>query len=113
MGARCQDASDRLAKIIGEMESMGAQLQEAETRASQASKSTDGLESQLAEVTANLEDETREKLAVNSKLRAVENEKEHLLEQVEEEEARSKNLEKNLTQTTQQLQDARRKAEEE
>merc|ERR1719173_62335 len=59
--ARCQDASDRLAKIIGEMESMGAQLQEAETRASQASKSTDGLESQLAEVTANLEDETREK----------------------------------------------------
>merc|ERR1719234_942067 len=84
--ARCQDASDRLAKIIGEMESMGAQLQEAETRASQASKSTDGLESQLAEVTANLEDETREKLAVNSKLRAVENEKEHLLEQVKAEE---------------------------
>merc|ERR1711997_171724 len=108
MGARCQDASDRLSKIIGEMESMGAQLQEAETWASQASKSTDGLESQLAEVTANLEDETREKLAVNSKLRAVENEKEHLLEQVEEEEARAKNLEKNLAQTSQQLQDARR-----
>merc|ERR1719385_126596 len=111
--ARCQDASDRLAKIIGEMESMGAQLQEAETRASQASKSTDGLESQLAEVTANLEDETREKLAVNSKLRAVENEKEHLLEQVEEEEARSKNLENEKEHLLEQVEEARRKAEEE
>merc|ERR1711936_1460068 len=66
---RCTEAQERLSKILNEMESMANQLTEAETRASQASKSTEGLESQLSEVVANLEEETRQKLAVNSKLR--------------------------------------------
>merc|ERR1712008_586661 len=79
--SRSTEAQERLSKIVNEMDSMATQLQEAETRASQAGKSTDGLESQLSEVNANLEEETRQKLAVNSKLRAIENEKEHLLEQ--------------------------------
>merc|ERR1712096_116717 len=105
-------AQERLGKILNELESMGTQLQEAETRASQASKSTDGLEAQLSEVAANLEEETRQKLAVNSKLRAMENEKEHLLEQLEEEEGKAKTLEENLATASQQLADARRKAEE-
>lgn len=65
---------------------MGSQLQEAEARAYTASKSTDGLESQLAEVSANL------------------------VEQLVEGEARIKSLEKNLTQSSGQLADARRKA---
>merc|ERR1740137_166654 len=108
--SRSTEAQERLSKIVNEMDSMATQLQEAETRASQ---STDGLESQLSEVNANLEEETRQKLAVNSKLRAIENEKEHLLEQLEEEEGKSKTLEKNFSTASQQLAEARKKAEEE
>ena len=56
-----------------------------ETQASQASKSTDGLNAQLSEVSQSLKEETREKLALNSKLRAMESKKEYLLEHLERE----------------------------
>ena len=46
------------------------------------SVSTAGLESQLTEVSPSLEEETREKLAVISKLRAVEDEKNHMVEEL-------------------------------
>ena len=61
----------------------------------------------------NLEEETRQKLAINSRLRALETEREHMAEQLEEEESRAKNLEKNLSTLTQQLTEARKKSEEE
>ena len=50
----CQDALDRLAGIISEIETIGSQLQEADPQANTASKSMDGLESQLDKVFANL-----------------------------------------------------------
>ena len=40
------------------------------------------MESQLQDAVSNLEEETRQKLSINSKLRALETEKEHMLEQV-------------------------------
>ena len=64
---------------------MSSALQEAETRASHAIKSSEGMESQLSDALGNLEEETRQKLSINSKLRALETEKEHMLEQLEEE----------------------------
>merc|ERR1719474_690856 len=100
-------------KILNEMESVAGQLREAELKAAQASKSSEQLDNQLADMTQTLEDETRQKLAANSKLRALEQEKEHLLEQLDEEESKSKTIEKNLSIATTQLQDARKKAEEE
>ena len=48
------------------------------------SKSTAGLESQLTEVSPNLEEETREKLAVISRLMAVEDEKNHMVEELKD-----------------------------
>merc|ERR1719309_1514551 len=92
------------------MEAMSLSLRDAEQRAVQASKATDGLESQLSETSAALEEETRQKLAMNSKLRALEQEKEHMYEQLEEEESRAKMLEKQLTTASQQLTDARKKS---
>ena len=53
-----------------------------------------------------------EKLALNSKLRSMDSEKEHLLEQLEEE-SQTKTLEKSFSTASQQLDDARRKAEKE
>jgi myosin protein heavy chain len=61
----------------------------------------------------NLEEETRQKLAMNSRLRALETERKHMAEQLEEEEVRTKNLEKNLGTLSQQLAEARKKNKDE
>merc|ERR1719295_1581144 len=79
---RASEAQEKLGKILNEMESIAGQLREAELKASQASKSSEQLDNQLADMTQTLEEETRQKLAANSKLRALEQEKEHLLEQL-------------------------------
>merc|ERR1719225_31968 len=110
---RASEAQEKLGKILNEMESMADQLRDAELKASQASKSSEVLDNQLTDMTQTLKEETRQKLAANSKLRALEQEKEHLLEQLDEEESKCKTIEKNLSIASSQLQDARKKAEEE
>jgi myosin protein heavy chain len=60
-----------------------------------------------------LEEETRQKLALSSRLRQLESEKEALQEQVEEEEEMKKNLEKQIVAMTQNLTDAKKRIEEE
>lgn len=60
-----------------------------------------------------LEEETRQKLALSSRLRQLESEKEALQEQVEEEEEMKKNLEKQVVTMTQNLADAKKRIEEE
>lgn len=54
------------------------------------------METQLTEAQALLEEETRQKLALSSKLRQVESERDALREQIEEEEEVKKNLEKQV-----------------
>lgn len=54
------------------------------------------IESQLAEAQTALEEETKQKLGLSSKLRQLESEKEALQEQMEEEEEAKKNLEKQV-----------------
>merc|ERR1712141_560541 len=71
------------------------------------------LESQLGEANALLEEETRQKLAINSKLRNLEQAKEAMAEQLEEEEESKRQLEKNLADLKTQLGEAKRKADEE
>lgn len=73
------------------------QLEEAELRASAAVKAAATMETQLTEAQALLEEETRQKLALSSKLRQVESEREALREQVEEEEEAKRNLEKQVS----------------
>lgn len=65
-------------------------------RASAALKSQITLESQFAEAQAALEEETKQKLGLSSKLRQLESEREALQEQIEEEEEVKKNLEKQV-----------------
>lgn len=60
-----------------------------------------------------LEEETRQKLALSSRLRQLESEKEALQEQVEEEEEAKKNLDKQIVAMTQNLADAKKRIEEE
>ncbi|PSN45224.1 Myosin-11 [Blattella germanica] len=60
-----------------------------------------------------LEEETRQKLALSSRLRQIESEKEALQEQVEEEEEAKRNLEKQIVTMTQNLAEAKKRIEEE
>lgn len=66
-------------------------------RASAALKNQSAIESQFGETQAALEEETKQKLALSSKLRQLESDKEALQEQIEEEEEAKKNLEKQVS----------------
>lgn len=65
-------------------------------RASAAIKSQITIESQYNEAQTALEEETRQKLALSSKLRQLEADKEQLHDQLEEEEESKRNLEKQV-----------------
>lgn len=66
-------------------------------RASAAVKSQATMESQFTEAQTALEEETKQKLALSSKLRQLESDKEALQEQMEEEEEARKNIEKQVS----------------
>lgn len=65
-------------------------------RASAVVKNQATIETQLGEAQAALEEETKQKLSLSSKLRQMESEKEALQEQLEEDEEVKKNLEKQV-----------------
>lgn len=62
---------------------------------------------------ALLEEETKLKLSLNSKLKQIESEKEVLQEQLEEEEESKKNMEKQIVALNLQITESRKKMEEE
>lgn len=82
-------------------------------RASAAIKNQATIESQFIEAQTALEEETKQKLALSSKLRQLEADKEALRDQLEEEEEAKRNYEKQIGVLTQQLTDAKKKAEDE
>merc|ERR550534_496340 len=104
---------DKYSKILTELEAMATALSEAENKASISTRNQEGLTSQLAEATGLFEDETRQKLQLQSKLKALEKEKEVMAEQLEEEEEGKKAIEKQLMESKSQLTEAKRKNEEE
>lgn len=72
------ELQERDTKLQQEIDNITEQLEEAELKAAAASKSSTTMESQLAEAQQLLEEETRQKLALSSKLRQLESEKESL-----------------------------------
>ena len=92
---------------------MSTALSEAQNKASDAGKNIEALESQLSEANALLEEETRQKLALNSKLRNLKQANLVMTEQLEEEEESKRQLEKTLADVRTQLSDVKRKADEE
>merc|ERR1711868_309447 len=106
----CSDNADKVSKLVTELDLMSTSLSEAESKKGHAVKTTEALESQLGEANALLEEETRQKLALNSKLRNLEQAKEAMSEQLEEEEESKRQLEKALADVKTQLGEAKRKA---
>ncbi|KAK2722575.1 hypothetical protein QYM36_002946, partial [Artemia franciscana] len=78
------EVQDRLVHIQTDMESLTAQLVDTESRSVNAAKSNANTEQQLNEMQTQLEVETKQKLALNTKIRQLESEKESLHYQVED-----------------------------
>ena len=58
---------DKYSKLLTELESMATALSEAENKAITSTRNADGLEAQLSEAQAMFEDETRQKLSLQSR----------------------------------------------
>merc|ERR1712048_265604 len=82
--------NDKYSKLLVELESMANALSDAENKAVTSTRNADGLETQLSEVQAMCEDETRQKLQLQSRFKALEKEREAMAEQLEEEEESKK-----------------------
>ncbi|KAG9510218.1 Myosin heavy chain, non-muscle, partial [Fragariocoptes setiger] len=104
------EIEDKLAKACCELEFATQQLEESDKRASVAGKSSATLEAQLMEVQEVLQEETKQKLALSSRLRQLESEKEALHEQYEESEENRQALEKQIIALNQQLSEVKRKS---
>ncbi|XP_065222996.1 myosin heavy chain, non-muscle [Planococcus citri] len=107
------ELADRVSKLTNEGESITNQLEQAELKASAAVKSAATMETQLSETQALLEEETKQKLALSSRLRQIESEKESLQERLEDEEGLKKNLEKQNIALSLQVNEMKRRSEDE
>ncbi|XP_011332661.1 myosin heavy chain, non-muscle isoform X2 [Ooceraea biroi] len=108
-----QELAEKVTKLQLEAESVMQQLETAELKASAALKASATCESQFTELQQQLEEETRQKLALNSKLRALESERDSLHDQLEEEEEAKRALDKQVLSLNVQLAEAKKRAEEE
>lgn len=106
------ELQEKCTKLQQESDNITSQLEEAELKASAAVKSASNMESQLTEAQQLLEEETRQKLLLSSKLRQLESEKDALQEQLEEDAEVKKNYERKLSELSLQMQEIKKKAEE-
>uniref|UniRef100_A0A672P0C2 Myosin-10-like n=1 Tax=Sinocyclocheilus grahami TaxID=75366 RepID=A0A672P0C2_SINGR len=107
-----EEREERLSKLQSELESLSSSLSSSESKSHRLSKEVSSLESQLHDVQELLQEETRQKLALGSRVRALEEEKAGLMERLEEEEEKTRELTRQIQNHTQQLSDLKRQTEE-
>ncbi|XP_058602225.1 myosin-10 isoform X8 [Onychostoma macrolepis] len=107
-----EEREERLSKLQLELESLSSCLSSSESKSHRLSKEVSSLESQLHDVQELLQEETRQKLALGSRVRALEEEKAGLMERLEEEEEKTRELTRQIQNHTQQLSDLKRQTEE-
>ncbi|ROL49888.1 Myosin-10 [Anabarilius grahami] len=107
-----EEREERLGKLQSELESLSNSLSSSDSKSHRLSKEVSSLESQLHDVQELLQDETRQKLALGSRVRALEEEKAGLMERLEEEEEKTRELTRQIQNHTQQLSDLKRQTEE-
>ena len=79
------------------------QFEEADTRANMLNKQVTSLESQVADIQDTMNEETRQKLAAQSKLRHAEEKVELMQDQLEDEEEQRKAMEQKVNTLTTQV----------
>ncbi|XP_052434246.1 myosin-10 isoform X4 [Carassius gibelio] len=107
-----EEREERLSKLQSELESLSSSLSSSESKSHRLSKEVSSLESQLHDVQDLLQEETRQKLALGSRVRALEEEKAGLMERLEEEEEKTRELTRQIQNHTQQLSDLKKQTEE-
>ncbi|XP_077065192.1 uncharacterized protein myh14 isoform X7 [Siphateles boraxobius] len=107
-----EEREERLSKLQSELESLSSSLSSSDSKSHRLSKEVSSLESQLHDVQELLQEETRQKLALGSRVRALEEEKTGLMERLEEEEEKTRELTRQIQNHTQQLSDLKRQTEE-
>uniref|UniRef100_A0A669CEB5 Myosin-9 n=1 Tax=Oreochromis niloticus TaxID=8128 RepID=A0A669CEB5_ORENI len=93
-------------------EGQGLTIHEVEGKSIKAAKDCSAVESQLQDVQELLQEETRQKLSLNTRLRQLEDDQNNLKEQLEEEEEAKRNVERQLQTVQAQLADLKKKAEQ-
>uniref|UniRef100_A0A669F525 Myosin-9 n=1 Tax=Oreochromis niloticus TaxID=8128 RepID=A0A669F525_ORENI len=96
-------------ELLSELSPM---LSEVEGKSIKAAKDCSAVESQLQDVQELLQEETRQKLSLNTRLRQLEDDQNNLKEQLEEEEEAKRNVERQLQTVQAQLADLKKKAEQ-
>uniref|UniRef100_A0A6Q2ZJY2 Myosin-9 n=1 Tax=Esox lucius TaxID=8010 RepID=A0A6Q2ZJY2_ESOLU len=106
-----QELANKTAKMQLELDNVTSMLSAVEGKSIKAAKDFSAVESQLQDVQGLLQEETRQKLALSTRLRQMEDEKGNLKETLEEEEGAKKNLEKQLYALQSQVTDMKKKVE--
>ncbi|KAM9112900.1 LOW QUALITY PROTEIN: myosin-10-like [Pangshura tecta] len=106
------ELADRVAKLQTELDSVSGALGTTESKMTKLAKELATAESHLQDAQELLQEETRQKLALGSRVRQLEEEKGAMLEQLEEEEAVKANLNRQTQALQQQVVEVRRKLEE-
>uniref|UniRef100_A0A672TE34 Myosin-9-like n=1 Tax=Sinocyclocheilus grahami TaxID=75366 RepID=A0A672TE34_SINGR len=104
-----QELADKVSKIYLD----NCTLSKVESKSVKAAKDCSTVESQLKDTQALLEEETRQKLALSTRVRQLEDEQNNMKEMLEEEEEGKKNFEKQLHTAQAQLADMKKKVEQE
>uniref|UniRef100_A0A7N6AGV3 Myosin, heavy chain 14, non-muscle n=1 Tax=Anabas testudineus TaxID=64144 RepID=A0A7N6AGV3_ANATE len=107
-----EEREERMHKLQCEIESLSANLSSTENKTLRLSKEASSLESQLHDAKELLQDETRQKMTLASRVRVLEEEKNGLMERLEEEEERAKEFSKTSPITPSQLAELRKQSEE-
>ncbi|CAB1448845.1 unnamed protein product [Pleuronectes platessa] len=107
-----EEREERLHKLQCEIESLAGGLSASDTKSLRLAKEVSSLESQLNDAKEVLQDESRQKMALASRVRALEEEKNGLMERLEEEEEKAKELTRQIQTQAQQLAEVRKQSEE-
>ena len=97
------DLEERLAKMMTELETANKALESSEAELSKLARSDANNASKIADLKQNLEDETRAKLALQTRLRQAESERELAKDNLDEEERNKQALEKHVQMLQQQV----------
>ncbi|GFY78830.1 myosin heavy chain, non-muscle [Trichonephila inaurata madagascariensis] len=117
LSAARQDSERKRKQLELQLQDLSAKLSDVEKSRADNMERAQKLQvlcgrNQLAEAQDLLQEETRQKLAINSRLRQIESEKENLQDQLDEEEEAKKNLEKQVAFLNAQLTELKKRADE-
>ncbi|KAK5892272.1 hypothetical protein CesoFtcFv8_012667 [Champsocephalus esox] len=106
------EKEEKMHKMQCELETLCGSVSSSDTKSIRLAKEVSSLESQLNDAKEQLQDESRQKMAHGSRVRALEEEKNGLMERQEEEEERAKELTRQIQTHAQQLAELRKQSEE-